>query len=209
MQLTLVEEYDALPEDKKGSAEDVAAMRVMLMEADESNSDCITGHMRRIIRKFASGASPINMTIWHLQEAVLTEDRMNDSSKSIIASNERLIEFLVRKLINHEELSEEQEKSFSGYVNRMHTEINIDAEIFQNEHAKLLFKSTALARDDNNLNGAVVETLASSLGRFIAIMCGGHQEHMSDFLEGAIHYAENEAARTQKVGKLFVKFDKK
>lgn len=57
------------------------------------------------------------------------------------------------------------------------------------------------ARDNPMAQADVVEALASSLGRSIAMMSLGQQEIMSRLLEGAVHYAHEEAADFQKAGK--------
>jgi hypothetical protein len=71
---------------------------------------------------------------------------------------------------------------------------------FETQYLALTCQAMSDAKNNDRFRSAIVETMARSLGRTIALMCHGNQKAMSDFLDGAIHYAENEAAGMQKAG---------
>jgi hypothetical protein len=73
----------------------------------------------------------------------------------------------------------------------------ITEEQLRDEFAELFSRGMLAARRSDKMKAVFVEVMASSLGKGIAIMCEGNSKVMSDFLEGAIHYAEEAAAGTQ------------
>lgn len=73
-------------------------------------------------------------------------------------------------------------------------------EEFENQYNNIIMEAMMKAKHDDQFMATIIETIAGSLGRSIAILSQGKQEIMSDFLDGALHYAEEEAARLQKAG---------
>jgi hypothetical protein len=71
---------------------------------------------------------------------------------------------------------------------------------FEAQYLMLTCQAMSDAKNNDNFRATIIENIARSLGRTIALMCHGNQKAMSDFLEGAIHYAETEAAGMQQMG---------
>lgn len=75
-------------------------------------------------------------------------------------------------------------------------------EEFENQYNNLIAEAMVKAKHDDQFIATIIETIAGTLGRSIAMLSQGKQDVMSDFLDGAMHYAEEEAARLQKAGQL-------
>jgi hypothetical protein len=75
---------------------------------------------------------------------------------------------------------------------------------FQRKLIRLLIEETSGKTLNTGLPAGVtteiVEAMASQLGKFVALSCGGNAEVMSRFLEGASAYMFEVAADTQKAG---------
>jgi len=75
---------------------------------------------------------------------------------------------------------------------------------FADKLARLMLETTKGETRESGLPaetvGEVVESVASMLGKFIALQCGGHQESMSVLLDVATQYMHETAADTQKAG---------
>ncbi len=80
-------------------------------------------------------------------------------------------------------------------------------EDFRDKILMIVVDAMIAAKDNPMAQADVVEALASSLGRSIAMMSRGQQDVMSRLLEGAVHYAHEEAADSQKAGRFLGEFD--
>lgn len=82
------------------------------------------------------------------------------------------------------------------------------SETFQDKLTLLIIEETkgksVLTGLPDGKTAEVVEALASQLGKFIALQCGGDAKAMSNFLEGASSYMFEIATDTQKAGQFLV-----
>ena len=65
-----------------------------------------------------------------------------------------------------------------------------------------LVSPIAAAAKTPEAKAEIIQELACSLGRSVAMLSGGNQELMSVWLEGAVQYAHEEAAGFQRAGRI-------
>lgn len=70
---------------------------------------------------------------------------------------------------------------------------------FGDELGKIAAQASAAAKTPE-AKAEIIQELACCLGRSVAMLSGGNQELMSTWLEGAVHYAHEEAAGFQRAG---------
>jgi hypothetical protein len=78
-------------------------------------------------------------------------------------------------------------------------------EEFEDKFTTLVAMAMADAYGDADFGGAMIAVMARSLGRTIAILGRGDQVGTGELLDGAMHYAEVEAANFLPFGKAVAK----
>jgi hypothetical protein len=79
---------------------------------------------------------------------------------------------------------------------------------FEDKFTTLVAAAMASGHNDSEYEGNIIEVLARSLGRTIAILGRGDQKGISDLLDGATNYAAEEAARFKRFGEFMAKSQK-
>jgi hypothetical protein len=81
-------------------------------------------------------------------------------------------------------------------------------EEFRAKYTSLVSAAMASGHHNPEYEGEILEIIARSLGRTIAILGRGNQQGIADLLDGATNYAAEEAARFKQFGEFMEKSQK-